>query len=481
MRRSLVLLSSLLASCALVSGVGDLQVGDAVPGAEGGTDAFVTGDRASSRPDGEAVLPDGAIVAKGGRLTGTIMNPAGTHPVYGAAIYVPSGPIAPFPAGVACDTCAKVYGGLPAIASTVSGADGKFVLDGVPADAPFRLVIQLGRFRRQVTVPPVGAAASAALEPALARLPATQLGGVSGNAGEGDLPQMALVTGKADQVECSLKKLGIAVSEFTSPAGGGRVHFYNFVLANGYAGVPGAFPGAGIPFPGAGNADALVDAPQTLGGYNAIILGCTSNTAGPTAPQQANMLGWFGGGGRLVATHTAGTDFIKGQPAPTGGLAVWTPPATSFGDRGPPALPTKIDPSALQGNAMASWLTSAGSTEAAGVLSLPMWRHEVTSVTTDATSWLNGDSSQPPLSRAAPAGPVVSAFSFDAPVGAAAAAQCGRVMVPEVHVVDLVNPGAWPGACDASATVTPEDLAFEFLFFRSMACLAPLPAPPAGP
>ena len=135
----------------------------------------------------------------------------------------------------------------------------------------------------------------------------------------------------------------------------------------------------------------------------------------------------------------------------------------------------------MQGGALASWLTSAGSTEPAGVLSLAGWRHDVTSVTADATSWLSGDSTQPPVLRPAPAGPMVSAFSFDAPVGAAAAAQCGRVMVPEMHVVDIVNPGPWPTACDASPSVTPEDLAFEFLFFRSMACLAPLTSAPTGP
>ena len=54
-------------------------------------------------------------------------------------------------------------------------------------------------------------------------------------------------------------------------------------------------------------------------------------------------------------------------------------------------------------------------------------------------------------------------------------------MVPEMHVVDIVNPGPWPTACDASPSVTPEDLAFEFLFFRSMACLAPLTSAPTGP
>ena len=483
MRWSFALLLASLSSCALVSGVGDLRVSDDVlPAGDGGpgsgNDGGVVGDGATG-PDGAVTLPDGAVV-KGGRLTGIITNPAGTRPGYGAAVYIPSGLITPFPAGVACDTCANLFSGLPAVASTVSGPDGSFVLDGVPPDAPFRLVIQVGRFRRQVTVPAIAASGSAVLAPALAHLPATQLGGVSGNAGEGDLPKIALVTGLSDQVECSLKKLGIALTEFTSPTGGGRVHFYNFAMVNGYTGGAGAYTGAGVPFPGAGDADALVDTRATLDTYNAVVLGCTGSTAAPTAPQQANVLGWTGSGGRLIATHIAAPDFIQNQPAPTSAVAAFTLGADSI-DRGPPALPAKVDTSFVQGAAMASWLTSAGSMDPAGVLTLPQWRHDVASVGPGATRWLSGDSSMPPLSRQPPGGPLVSAFSFDAPVGAPAAMQCGRVAVPEMHVDTLVAHNAWPSECDAALAISPEDLAFEFLLLRALACLAPLTAPPTGP
>jgi len=37
---------------------------------------------------------------------------------------------------------------------------------------------------------------------------------------------MAMVTGDADSLECVLRKMGIADTEFTDPAGGGRVQFY---------------------------------------------------------------------------------------------------------------------------------------------------------------------------------------------------------------------------------------------------------------
>jgi hypothetical protein len=57
-------------------------------------------------------------------------------------------------------------------------------------------------------------------------MPRTQLGGINGSNGEGDIPLIAVATGSADAVECVLPKIGIATSEFTPPGMGGRVNFY---------------------------------------------------------------------------------------------------------------------------------------------------------------------------------------------------------------------------------------------------------------
>lgn len=46
------------------------------------------------------------------------------------------------------------------------------------------------------------------------------------NKAEGDIPQIAVVSGHADAMECVLYKMGLDVAEFTVPSGTGRVHVY---------------------------------------------------------------------------------------------------------------------------------------------------------------------------------------------------------------------------------------------------------------
>src|SRR6185295_18565530 len=95
-------------------------------------------------------------VACGGAATttvsGTVYAPNGIDPLYGALVYVPNAPVAPFPPGVACDQCGAQASGSPLV-STVTGPDGTFHLQNAPAGASIPLVLQLGRWRRQVVIP----------------------------------------------------------------------------------------------------------------------------------------------------------------------------------------------------------------------------------------------------------------------------------------------------------------------------------------
>src|SRR6185312_1871446 len=123
---------------------------------------------------------------------------------------VPNAKVQPFTPGVSCDNCASTVSGSPLV-SAVSGVDGTFTLTNVPVGANIPLVIQLGRWRRQVTISNVVACQENALDPDLTRLPR--------NKNEGHIPLMAFATGSVDALECVLRKIGVDQSEFTAPTG----------------------------------------------------------------------------------------------------------------------------------------------------------------------------------------------------------------------------------------------------------------------
>src|SRR5262249_6164040 len=184
-------------------------------------------------------------------ITGKIYDPAGNVPLYNAIVYVPNGQVQPFTPGVTCDRCGAITSGSPLVL-TVTGADGSFRLDNMPTGTNIPLVIQIGRWRRQVTIPTVTACTSNPITDVnLLRLPR--------NKSEGDIPQMAIATGSADPFECLLLKMGIAASEFTPPTGAGRVHYY---VSNG----------KNLPPPGAPAASTLWTDAGTLSNYDVVML-----------------------------------------------------------------------------------------------------------------------------------------------------------------------------------------------------------------
>ena len=96
------------------------------------------------------------------------------------------------------------------------------------------------------------------------------------------------------------------------------------------------------------------------------------------------------------------------------------------------------------GATLAQWLENAGATyrnrqtRLGGTL-----RHDMDGVIPPSQAWLN-------LNDAFDNNPVMQ-MTFNAPVGAAADEQCGRVLFNEYHVIDqLILPAAFPTVCPAT-------------------------------
>src|ERR1019366_3343718 len=89
-------------------------------------------------------------------LKGTAFDPAGKNPLPNAIVYIPNSTSAlpPIATGTnVCTSCATTIGDYAS--AVVTASDGSFVLTGVPALANLPLVVQIGKWRRRITVPEV--------------------------------------------------------------------------------------------------------------------------------------------------------------------------------------------------------------------------------------------------------------------------------------------------------------------------------------
>jgi hypothetical protein len=407
-------------------------------------------------------------------------------PLYNVTVFVPNAALDPIPVGASCDKCSVQLSGKP-IATALTDANGKFVLENVPATANVPLVMQVGKWRRQVTIANVTACVDNPITDAnLTRLPRTKA--------EGNIPKMALTTGSSDALECLLRKIGIADAEFTNDTGTGRVNLFVGGKPDGGNAGTDRFAttlNGGAVFP---NATTLWGDATKMRGYDIVLLSCEgSSLAEVKMPFYGNMKTYGDSGGRIFASHLHFTWLWKG-PAPWPTTAMYTGGSDEEHDPPDPSTAT-IDTSFPKGKALSEWLSAVGATPTPGQIDLYDSAHSVAQTTPPTQRWIylptNANDSVTPHRTS------TQYMTFNTPVGVAADAQCGRVVHTDIHVKagpvpagekkDNSKPGTggtpFPSGC-TSISLSPQEKALEFLFFDLSACIQPdtmIPVPPPVP
>ncbi len=436
-----------LATAAFAPGCGSSSDDTANTNDGGGGDDFpgVFGDGGTGGPC--TGLACQVVSCPGGgttTLSGTVFAPTKVNPdpLYNAIVYVPNSAVAPFPSGISCDKCGALTSGSP-ITSTLTGPDGKFTLKGVPVGANIPLVIQIGRWRRQVTIQNVPQCTDTPVPAELTRMPR--------NKSEGDIPQFAFSTGDADALECVLRKIGVDDAEFTLPSGNGRVHL---------------FEENGATMPGIPKASTLWGDVNTLSKYDIVVLDCEGGQNDKPPAAQQNMIAYAGKGGRVFASHFSYVWLYN--DAPFSGTAMWAPQ----GSRPNNPLTGVIDTSFPKGKAFEQWLGIVKALSAPGQINIFVPRNDAVAAVAPSQRWIY--STQPAT---------LQHYTFNTPVGVPDDKQCGRVVFSDFHVTGsggMSSGHTFPAECD-NGPLSPQEKVIEFMLFDLSSCVQKDTDPPMPP
>ncbi|CAN5860499.1 hypothetical protein BH11MYX2_BH11MYX2_32610 [soil metagenome] len=393
-------------------------------------------------------------------IEGTVFAPNGTLPLFNINVYIPNQLIGPPADGLVCDKCGESPPGYPLALQTTDAA-GHFSLTGVPSGMNVPLIIQSGKWRRQITIPNVAACGTTTLTAADTSLPK--------NKTLGYMPKIALTTGNADSLECLVRKLGIDDSEITTNAGDGRVNFYHgngvSKFAAGFAGGTGNLP----------DATAFWSSVDNLKKYDIVFLSCEGGQNPDKKPQAAldAMKAYADAGGRVFASHwhniwiegatDAGNDGQK--PANWTSIGMWNNDGTTF------TTPSdQIDEANNpKGANFATWMLNVMGSTTRDVIAIQdsTGKNTLTSVDHNkAEEWVYWPSTVHGQPRAP------QTFQFTTPQETPGD-RCGKVVFTDMHVSGTSSGGDYPNSCGSGTTLTPQEKALAFMFFDIASCVAP--------
>lgn len=410
-------------------------------------------------------------------ITGKVLDPAGNNGLYNVVVFVPNtqgGALPLIPRGVntASCSCGDLFQGEDPVVDTLTAADGTFTLANVPAGKSVPLVVQIGKWRKEIILPTVNPCqANAAGNINLPR-----------NGGDGmfaSIPNMAVSTGSADTLECLLTRIGVDPAEFSGDPNTASAHVH--VFQGGTAGFPGL--GNSTVNPSSPTAStSLWDSDGDLERYDIVLLSCEGQPTNGANPQTVS--DYVTKGGRVFAEHFHYQFFANQAQFPN--TANWTP-----GGAYPNPITGSVQTTLLngqpfpEGQALETWLTDVGALTS-NVLPIQVARQDATVVAANvSTPWVV---SGPGISPAS-----TQYFSWDMPFNppkddAGVPEYCGRVVFSDLHVSgggssseDYTSSTVVPTGCAATTKLSPDEDALEFILFDLSSCVTPIGFPPKPP
>ncbi|HEX4453044.1 MAG TPA: hypothetical protein VH143_19365 [Kofleriaceae bacterium] len=420
-------------------------------------------------------------------ITGTVFAPNGTLPLYNVQVYIPNSDPGPFPDGVQCGRCDNGLPGDP-IVQTTTDTNGNFTLSAIPSGSSIPVVITIGKWRRQITIPTVMDCTSTALAAADTTLPKS-MSDMTPNTKSVDMPKVAISTGGADALECLVRKLGIADTEIGTAGGTQRVQLFADTMSGGEgaSSFQTGFPGGSGPF---ADSQSLWNTTAALSAYDITILSCEGGQFSNTKSQAAltSLESYAEAGGRVFMSHwhniwiEGATQDGTGQVnADWKNIAKWNDNgANTDGGANYKGNDTIDEGDNPDGNAFATWMLNVMGSTVRDQIVLQSGTGKSTAVTVDETlgqQW----------AYTASGGSDAQMFQFlaspppNAPVGDASSA-CGKVVFSDMHVsgdssssTGVPYPGPGNGKGCSTAGLTPQEKALAFMFFDISACIGIIP------
>lgn len=426
---------------------------DPVIGTDSGPGIEVDGNAGCLSLQCQVVTCDGGQPST--TVTGTVYDPAGRIPLYNAIVYVPVYPDLPeIVQGATCDRCGTLT--TTTVTSALTDVKGNFKLENVPVGADIPVVVQVGKWRKVVRMK-VDACKVNELEEKLT-LPKNQQ--------EGSMPRFAVSTGSMDGLACLLNRIGIDDEEFTLPDGGGAVHVYSGsgFISGGILDSRPKVQGERAP----GSHDTLWDSAEHLAQYDVVLLACEGDVyaSDKNEDDKARMRDYLNGGGRVFATHYHATWFKDG-PEELQTVASWGPTSAATTDEDGLESFT-IDRTFPKGEAFGDWLELNDASDDGETIMLGKYATSVDAANDLSQQWIYGSDDHP-----------VKYISFNTPVEAEPAQQCGRAVLSDIHVGADKDSNV-PSGCSGDE-LTDQEKALLFLLMDLSSCVQDddtVPEPP---